>query len=143
MMELILRKLGTGYNKLHGPPSLPLPAVWWCAGELYLPHWCQIAVFSCDSSSVCCYGKCEVQSPSTIPEHWIITIQISTQYPPHLGFLPTGMVISGSELVFSISLTGTLILFNWNYMRFSPVDSVLCMFIFSISVFMWRNKGGK
>lgn len=93
--------------------------------------------------AVGCYGKCEVQSPKTIPKHRIMTIQLSTLYPPHLGFLPTRMVISGSKLVFSISLTGIQILFCWSDMGFflcgkteELLDCFVCMFIFSISVFM-------
>lgn len=140
-MELLLRKLCTEYNKLHGPPSLPLPAVGWCAGDLlYPPHQFQIAVFSCDSSSVCCYGKCEVQSLSTVPKHQIITMQISTQYPPHLDFLPTGMVfqvLSWCLVFLWLELKFYSFGMTWG---FSSVDNILdcfvCMFIFSVSVFM-------
>lgn len=42
----------------------------------------------------------------------ILRTQISTQYSPHLVFLPTGMVISGCRLVCSILLTGIQVLFH-------------------------------
>lgn len=66
-----------------------------------------------------------------------MTAQILSQYLPHLVFLPTGIVISGSR-VFSISLTGIQFLFRWNNMGFSSMRNILegfvCMFIFSIYV---------
>lgn len=63
-----------------------------------------------------------------------MTIQIPTQYPLHLVFPPTGRVISGSRLLFSISLTGIQILFHWSDMGFSSVGNILdyfvCMFCY-------------
>lgn len=107
MLELLLRKLCTGYKKLRGSPSVPFPAVWRCAGDfLHPPHLFRIAAFSCDSSllfAVMESAKCNLQVGSLSIK--ILRTQVSTQYPPCLVFLPTRTVISGCRLVFSVSLT--------------------------------------
>ena len=127
MLELLLRELCPGYKEPRSSPSLPFPAAWSCAGDFWHPPrslW--VAAFCRDCSllfAVMGRAKCYLQ-------RWTLNVKmlrtgISTQYPPHLIFLPTGVVISGCGLVFSISLTGIQLLFHKNSTGFSPVGQLV------------------